>query len=452
MASINWTMGATYWGTNSWETIGTITTGSKKCSSVTCVIPMGTGNGTFTSGSTLTGTGNSLSISCKLNEIIATNTVSNSVGTKSYSGGTYPNPDHLQNYTFKFTGTFAANTTYTLTVKTPSCSNGGTGNVLCIASDNVGGTYSYVEVEDNIIITFKGNGGTLSKSSVTIESGSAVGTLPTGSYPITVTYNPNGGSVQPTSASRNRTLSSYNTKSDGSGTKVTSSSTFTANTTVYAIWGNATLGDLPTPTRTNCKYRRWTTTKNGTTAVTSSTTTKSNITIYADWTYKLTYNGNGGSYTDADGAYQTSATEYKNYGNNTISSSYTFVKYDDDGIAIGTMTNYNASLDGSGTSYSKGSSITITSPTTIYAQYSTYTYTVTFTDGYSGKVLKTQTVNYNGSATPPVNPTRAGYTFSGWLGDYTNVKSNVTIQALWESAAVWYRKNGQWVNYEISEA
>ena len=43
-------------------------------------------------------------------------------------------------------------------------------------------------------------------------------------------------------------------------------------------------------------------------------------------------------------------------------------------------------------------------------------YTVTFKD-WDGSVLKTQTVASGGSATPPPNPTRDGYTFSGWSGN-----------------------------------
>ncbi len=55
-------------------------------------------------------------------------------------------------------------------------------------------------------------------------------------------------------------------------------------------------------------------------------------------------------------------------------------------------------------------------------------YTVTFKD-WDGTVLKTQTVTYNGSATPPSNPSRTGYTFAGWSGSYTNVAANQTITA-----------------------
>ena len=65
---------------------------------------------------------------------------------------------------------------------------------------------------------------------------------------------------------------------------------------------------------------------------------------------------------------------------------------------------------------------------TIQATYSILSYFVTFVD-YDGKELKTETVEYGGSATAPNNPTRNGYTFSGWIGTFTNVTDNVTITA-----------------------
>ena len=56
------------------------------------------------------------------------------------------------------------------------------------------------------------------------------------------------------------------------------------------------------------------------------------------------------------------------------------------------------------------------------------TYTVTFVD-YDGTVLKTETVESGKDATAPADPTRDGYTFIGWSGNYTNVTSNLTITA-----------------------
>ena len=55
-------------------------------------------------------------------------------------------------------------------------------------------------------------------------------------------------------------------------------------------------------------------------------------------------------------------------------------------------------------------------------------YTVTFVD-YDGTELLTVTVEPGGSATPPADPVREGYTFAGWSGSYTNVDSDVTVTA-----------------------
>ena len=55
-------------------------------------------------------------------------------------------------------------------------------------------------------------------------------------------------------------------------------------------------------------------------------------------------------------------------------------------------------------------------------------YTVTFYD-WNGTVLKTHTVEKGQSATAPANPTREGYTFTGWDKNFTNVQSNLSVTA-----------------------
>jgi len=55
-------------------------------------------------------------------------------------------------------------------------------------------------------------------------------------------------------------------------------------------------------------------------------------------------------------------------------------------------------------------------------------YTVTFVD-YDGTVLATATVEAGSSATPPTNPIRTGYTFTGWRPNYTNIYADVTCIA-----------------------
>ena len=65
---------------------------------------------------------------------------------------------------------------------------------------------------------------------------------------------------------------------------------------------------------------------------------------------------------------------------------------------------------------------------TVTAQYTINTYTVTFVD-HDGKTLKTQTVNYGSSATAPSDPIREGYTFTGWNPVFSNVKSDLIVTA-----------------------
>lgn len=71
---------------------------------------------------------------------------------------------------------------------------------------------------------------------------------------------------------------------------------------------------------------------------------------------------------------------------------------------------------------------TVTQNATYIAQYSIKTYIVTFYD-WDNNRLKTETVNYGNSATAPNEPTRAGYIFTGWDTDFSNVTSNLTITA-----------------------
>ena len=73
----------------------------------------------------------------------------------------------------------------------------------------------------------------------------------------------------------------------------------------------------------------------------------------------------------------------------------------------------------------------ITGDLTVTAQYSINSYSVTFLD-YDGTLLGTDTVEYGGSATAPENPTREGYDFTGWDSDFSCVKGDMTVTAQYE--------------------
>nr|MCR5422484.1 InlB B-repeat-containing protein [Bacilli bacterium] len=99
----------------------------------------------------------------------------------------------------------------------------------------------------------------------------------------------------------------------------------------------------------------------------------------------------------------------------------------------------------------------ITSDLSVTATYDRITFTVTFKD-YNGTVLKQETVNYNENATAPANPSRTGYTFTGWDKDYTKVKSNLEVTATYQEnsadttyAIVYNLGDGTWEALNKSE-
>ena len=57
-------------------------------------------------------------------------------------------------------------------------------------------------------------------------------------------------------------------------------------------------------------------------------------------------------------------------------------------------------------------------------------YSVKFID-WDGTVLKEEVVNEGEAATPPTNPTREGYSFTGWSGSYTSINADTTITAMY---------------------
>ena len=75
---------------------------------------------------------------------------------------------------------------------------------------------------------------------------------------------------------------------------------------------------------------------------------------------------------------------------------------------------WTTNLDGTGTSYANGASITLTSAITLYAQW-TYNYTVHFDANGGSGTMADQTVNVNSTGNLNANTfTYTGYVFAGW--------------------------------------
>ena len=186
----------------------------------------------------------------------------------------------------------------------------------------------------------------------------------------TVTFNANGGTVSPANAT---------TGTDG---KLTS---------------------LPTPARTGYTFNGWFTAATGGTAVNTNTVFTQNTTIYARWTanasaYTITFNANGGTVSP------TTATTGTNGRLTSLPTpartGYTFNGW------------FTAATGGNAVN----TNTVFTQNTTIYAQWTASTYTVTFNSNNGGANV-TETVNYNTKITAPQNPTREGYVFDGWYDD-----------------------------------
>ncbi|MEE2022731.1 InlB B-repeat-containing protein [Alkalimonas mucilaginosa] len=89
------------------------------------------------------------------------------------------------------------------------------------------------------------------------------------------------------------------------------------------------------------------------------------------------------------------------------------------GADTGTSTITITVTDAAGNSAQQAFQVEVTPPS----------YTVNFVD-WDGTVLKTETVSHGSSATAPANPSRTGYSFTGWSpGDFSNITADTTITA-----------------------
>ncbi len=193
----------------------------------------------------------------------------------------------------------------------------------------------------------------------------------------TVTFNPKGGSVSPTSKD---------------------------------VTYNATYGDLPTPTHTGYTFNGWFTEETNGTQVTSSTTVQiiADQTLYAHWTAK-TYTVNLNIQGGTGGTTQVTATFDSAMPSATAPSrtGYTFKGYYSEQNGGGTQyyaedmnSTHNWDID--------------TNPSTLYAEWEANKCTIDLDkQGGSGGTASVN-ATYDSAMPPATSPTRTGYTFAGY--------------------------------------
>lgn len=345
-------------------------------------------------------------------------TVSPASTTKTHGStlGTLPTPTRASTaeYSYTFAGWFTAASGGTQISSTTTV----TGNVTYYAH--------WTATKRSYTATFNGNGGsTPSPSSITKEYNTALGTLPT-------------------CTRTGYTFLGWYTASSG-GTKISTTTVVTKDITYYAQWSinsytltfnpnggtvtptskdleyNSAYGTLPTPTRASdaqytYTFAGWYTAATGGTQVTAATKMAAkDTTVYAHWTsntrsYTVSYQTTYGTLnrTSQSVAYNSKGSCTLTMPNNTAEFTYTFVGW------------YTAA-NGGGTKV--GSELILETPaikgTVTYYAYvtrSTKSYTHTFNANGGGTVSPaTITKAYNTALGTLPTVSRTGYTFVGWF-------------------------------------
>lgn len=321
-------------------------------------------------------------------------------------------------------------------------SNGSTTNPLTVSNITANTHITPVFVLKSYTVTWNPNGGTVDPTSTTKTHGSTLGTLPTPTRAANAQYT--------------YTFKGWFTATTG-GTQISASTTVTGNVTYYAQWtatlrsytatfnGNgggtpspstitktygSELGTLPTCSRTGYTFLGWYTASSGGTKISSTTKITGTVTYYAKWSinsYTLTYNVNGG---------------------NAVSPASKSVQY---GSTYGTLPTPTKNSDaeftyafaGWYTAASGGTQVTANTTmgagnTTIYAHWTATrrSYTISYQTTYGSLNRTSQSVAYGSKGsctlTMPSNDAQYTYTFQGWYtaanGGGTKVGSSLTLE------------------------
>ncbi|MBQ0008691.1 MAG: InlB B-repeat-containing protein [Firmicutes bacterium] len=207
------------------------------------------------------------------------------------------------------------------------------------------------------------------------------------------------------------------------------------NPTVSETWMSNYVLPETDPSKTGYEFLGWFTSTTGGTQITTTTVVpKINpVTVYAHWsglTYAVTLDAKGGT----GGSTSVTATYNANMPKITAptKAGYTFNGY------------FDAETGGTKYYNTDGSSAHVwdkTSASTLYAQYSTNTYTVSF-DSQGGSSCSSKTVTYNSTYGELPEPSKTGYTFAGWYteaeggskvvsADTVLITANQTLYAHW---------------------
>jgi uncharacterized repeat protein (TIGR02543 family) len=235
------------------------------------------------------------------------------------------------------------------------------------------------------------------------------------------------------------TFTGWNTASNGSGTAYANQASYgpigAGDVTLYAQWSintyyvqfnaNGGSGSMSNQgivygqsaaltanafSRTGYTFTGWNTASNGSGTAYANQTSygpmgSGNVTLYAQWTantYYVAFNANTGSGSMSD------MTFIYDVAQNLTANSFSKTGY--------TFIGWNTAADGSGIAYSDQQSVNnlATGGTvTLFAQWSIGQYTITFNANGGSSVLPI-TQDYGTSVTAPANPSRTGYTFTGW--------------------------------------
>lgn len=446
--------------------VGTIkNTTSKKMTISSVRLWLGTLRGYVNAGTIFTGNGSTISTYVRLSGISSSSkSVTTVVGTGGSGSNIYADTSGCAAYDFTLTSSLrlGVGETASLYISTPGLSEGSTGAVL-VMQKTTGGVY-YDPVVDNVKITYNVNGGSGGPGTQTGEPPLTISSTTPTHTGLKVTYDSNGGSSV---ASKTVTIPfvSWNTAANGSGTTYNPGGTYSGETniTLYAQYNlKPQIGTLATPSYTNAIFLGWYTAANGGSRVTSTTTISSNIILYAHWQYKVTFRCNwpspGGTIYNPSTDEVGSELSYVKEMNVNFKIPELSVSGSPDENGESSPYNWDGKWHENSNVFQNGGSLTENRPYTLTtSQGSTNTFTVTWTDGYSGKVLKTLSgVNYGSSLNMsqfPPDPTREGYQFSGWFGDWSYITNNTTISAMWGTSKIWiYTKDAGWQYYKPKEA